>query len=312
VLTIVDNAEEEAAAAAAARGIHKNKYTVGSPSSGGRGTESLRRMQRAFALFQPDEDNTITADNVCALLRTLGYRPDVAEVSARFAALNRRLANEESLNLSPRGGGGGRLGAASPATGEQQSHEQSLRMRSATVAAVAGSDSAMAADEHEMHQHAFIQLMRLAENQAADTAAGATSATSAGIAPLGPELEELQGALDRAAAAQHASGAGGTAAPHLLSINALRYRMRVAAAATARANKSRNNAGGPSKPGAAPAAAAAPLSESELLGLLDCAGVVDAAGMPAPSYLRHAGQGYIDHDALVHKLAASKQTKGAS
>jgi hypothetical protein len=38
----------------------------GGPSGAGDGTESVRRMARTFALMQPDEDQTITADSQSA------------------------------------------------------------------------------------------------------------------------------------------------------------------------------------------------------------------------------------------------------
>lgn len=289
----------------------------------GDGTETIRRMERTFEIFGPDSDQTISAESqlrtasrlacccslsrsaslsrllafnrslcfvrlsdVCALMRQLGYRPDAAIVASKFAELNRRLAK----------------------------------------ATASDSSASAVADEGEMHLHSFMDLVKQSNEQHDASASSPSAIRSSGGArshlPLDSDLQDLQRSLElialsappsedairsatKAAGFNSASSARGSLhsspSPSLLSIHALRQRMRVLPLSKR-------------------------LSDAELSGLISEAGVLDAAGMPAPhldsgSSLAAAASdsgraasaatssssaGFIDLRALVQRMQANR------
>ncbi len=274
-----------------------------------------RKANYCFARIRKNCDLTpsllflvsIAISDVCGLLRTLGYRPDVARVSSLFASLSRRLASS-SL-------GGDPFSSSIPGSNFLSSHLHSA------VAALDQDEAFRLHNEEELTLTAFVQLMRQEEHKESkeredEAYSGGRHATARGTdaaaPPLGAELEELQTSLARMALADQESSAS-RAAPHLLNVKTLKQRLRVAAGGSARLGGASPTPRGARSVVAAAAASSSSLhfhlSDSEFSSLLEFAGVMDAAAMPAP-YLRHAGLGFIDHKALVHKMAQNKATKG--
>ena len=144
------------------------------------------------------------------------------------------------------------------------------------------------ADDSEMHLHAFIDLMRQA-----DVAASSAAFTNLGSSSDEPEAVALdQDLSDLLRSFELMASSGESAAPGLLDVRALRHRMGLA-----RGSK---------------------LSDAELAALIDCAGVLDASGAPAPHmHVHHTSatgaampMGFIDYRGLVRKMAANKLAEG--
>lgn len=185
----------------------------------------------------------------------------------------------------------------------------------------AGSDGGVSAsavaDDGEMHLHSFMDLMKQANEQhSVSDAVSPGASRSRQALVLDSDLQDLQRSLEliamsappsaeaiRAATkAAGFSGSGGTgalhspSAPSLLSIHVLRQRMRVLPLSKR-------------------------LSDTELSVLISEAGVLDAAGMPAPHLdgaafgdssrgasapSSVASAGFIDLHALVQSMQANR------
>lgn len=144
------------------------------------------------------------------------------------------------------------------------------------------------ADDSEMHLHAFIDLMCQA-----DTAASRAPFANLGSSSDEPEAVALdQDLADLLRSFELMASSGESAAPGLLDVRALRHRMGLARGAK--------------------------LSDAELAALIDCAGVLDASGAPAPHMHAHhnlaagatVSMGFIDYRGLVRKMAANKSAEG--